>query len=98
MVGSSGIRLTYREPLSRSLKRELKFKLWGTGGVEIISTKLRSRQSSWRNGYVWLNLIEKEGVCSDVVTSEIVWFGFGGKTKPTVERQNGRGNEGQNGW
>ena len=29
---------------------------------------------------------------SDVVTSEIVWFafGFGGKTRPTVERQKGR--------
>lgn len=29
MVSFQGIRLTYGEPLSRSLKRELKIELWG---------------------------------------------------------------------
>ena len=64
-----------------------KFDLCGKRGLEMISTKVRSRQSSWRNKYVWLKIIEKECAGSDVVTSEILWFafGFGGKTRPTVE-------------
>ena len=65
----------------------------------MISTNVRSRQSSWRNGSVWLKSIENECVCSEVVTSEIVlaWFGFGGKTRPTVERQKGKRQNGSRG-
>ena len=45
----------------------------------MISTKVRSRQSSWRNGSGWLKLIEKECVCSDVVDfgdcfGLLLWF------------------------